>query len=106
MAASQWQDAHASQLSSQGVPRHLWPALQAKLASQLFDAGEHLLMDWDADGAGWHVLVANPAGLRASDPNAIFLVDHAWRCARAHTRASARARTHQSTCLVLEAFYT
>ena len=97
-AQQQWQNAHASQLSSQGVPRHLWPALQTKLTSQVFDAGEHLMMDWDADGAGWHVLVANPAGLRANDPNAIFLVDHAWRCTRTHTRAHtharARARTH------------
>ena len=77
----EWQAAHAPQLSSQGVPPHLWPALQAKLTDQVFDAGEHLMLDWDADGTGWHVLVANPDGLRAEDPNAIFLVDHAWRCA-------------------------
>ena len=77
----EWQGAHAPQLSSQNVPQHLWPALQAKLTGQVFDAGEHLMMDWDADGTGWHVLVANPEGLRAEDPNTIFLVDHAWRCA-------------------------
>ena len=74
---------HGPQLGA--IPEHLWPALQRKLSAQTFDAGEHLMMDWGEE-AGWQVFVADPAGLRAADPNAVFLVDHAW----SYTRQTAR----------------
>ncbi|KAH8299965.1 hypothetical protein KR044_007990 [Drosophila immigrans] len=86
---------HKPQLESSAVPVHLWPALYRKLTTDCFDAGEAfqlLLIDYDEDddepkndpdddGSARPVFaleVAREQGIKASDPQAIYLIDHAW----------------------------
>ncbi|EDW77163.1 uncharacterized protein Dwil_GK22076 [Drosophila willistoni] len=86
---------HKAQLESSAVPVHLWPALYRKLCTDNFDAGEALqlmLIDYDDeedeevdptknDDSPHPVFalgVAREQGIKATDPQAIYLVDHAW----------------------------
>ncbi|EDW31660.1 GL11240 [Drosophila persimilis] len=85
---------HKSQLESLSVPVHLWPALYRKLAAETFDAGEALqlmLIDYDEDedeqnsaddDDSTHPVfalgVAREQGIKASDPLAVYLIDHCW----------------------------
>ncbi|KAH8413760.1 hypothetical protein KR222_007834 [Zaprionus bogoriensis] len=85
---------HKTQLESSAVPVHLWPALYRKLNTDTFDAGvalQLMLIDYDDDDDEqldpddddnarpvFALEVAREQGLKASDPQAIYLVDHAW----------------------------
>ncbi|XP_017147291.1 tubulin--tyrosine ligase-like protein 12 isoform X2 [Drosophila miranda] len=85
---------HKSQLESLSVPVHLWPALYRKLAVETFDAGEALqlmLIDYDEDEDEQNIAddddstrpvfslgVAREQGIKASDPLAVYLIDHCW----------------------------
>lgn len=86
---------HKPQLESSAVPVHLWPALYRKLSTDTFDAGEALqllLIDYDEEDEEkntpdddddstkpvFALEVAREQGIKASDPQAIYLVDHAW----------------------------
>ncbi|XP_017025140.1 tubulin--tyrosine ligase-like protein 12 [Drosophila kikkawai] len=84
---------HKPQLESSSIPMHFWPALYRKLAADTFDAGEALqlmLIDYDEDeeqnpaedddspNPVFALGVARDQGIRASDPQAIYLIDHAW----------------------------
>ncbi|XP_034111030.1 tubulin--tyrosine ligase-like protein 12 [Drosophila albomicans] len=86
---------HKPQLESSAVPVHLWPALYRKLSTDCFDAGEAmqlLLIDYDNDDEEMEtdpdddssarpvfaLEVAREQGIKASDPQAIYLIDHAW----------------------------
>lgn len=86
---------HKPQLESSAVPVHLWPALYRKLSTDTFDAGEALqllLIDYDEEDEEkntpdddddstkpvFALEVAREHGIKASDPQAIYLVDHAW----------------------------
>ncbi|KAH8393271.1 hypothetical protein KR215_001529 [Drosophila sulfurigaster] len=86
---------HKPQLESSAVPVHLWPALYRKLSTDCFDAGEALQLllidyddedeeaqtDTDDDSSARPVFaleVAREQGIKASDPQAIYLIDHAW----------------------------
>ncbi|ALC40817.1 CG1550 [Drosophila busckii] len=86
---------HKSQLESSAVPLHLWPALYRKLTTDHFDAGEVLqllLIDYeDEEGSSsvnevndddakpvFALEVAHEQGIKANDPQAIYLIDHAW----------------------------
>lgn len=74
---------HESQLRAGGVPEHLYKAICTKLTSQIFDAGEFfqlLLVDYGEEDRGEKdpvFAVAAVQDIKASDPNAVFLVDHA-----------------------------
>lgn len=81
---------HKPQLESSGVPVHFWPALYRKLCMDNFDAGEALqlmLIDYDEDEQEeeddktkpvFALEVAREHGIKASDPQAIYLIDHVW----------------------------
>jgi len=84
---------HKPQLESSAIPVHFWPALYRKLATDTFDAGEALqlmLIEYDEDeeqnpaedddspNPVFALGVAREQGVRAADPHAIYLIDHAW----------------------------
>ncbi|XP_017061437.1 tubulin--tyrosine ligase-like protein 12 [Drosophila ficusphila] len=84
---------HKPQLESSAIPVHFWPALYRKLTTDTFDAGEALqlmLIDYDEDeeqnpaedddspSPVFALEVAREQGVKANDPQAIYLVDHAW----------------------------
>ncbi|KAH8372700.1 hypothetical protein KR009_003134 [Drosophila setifemur] len=85
---------HKPQLESSAIPVHFWPALYRKLTTDTFDAGEALqlmLIDYDEDDEEQNPAeddfspnpvfalgVAREQGIKASDPQAIYLIDHAW----------------------------
>lgn len=77
---------HRPQLDAAAVPQHLWSSLFSKLVNQIFDAGEKFSMfmvDYgekkreDCDPL-FSVFVSAENGVCATDPNDIFLIDHAW----------------------------
>lgn len=74
---------HEPQLLSSNVPQHFWPSLYEKVSNQLFDSGTAFQLDClDYDGSNEDIdfmwqLVATKS-IAQADPNAIFLVDHAW----------------------------
>lgn len=78
---------HEPQLRSSDVPSHLWQSLYDKLKDQTFDAGEKLsvvLVEYaeedekDELDPTWAACVTCPGGIQINDPNAVYLVDHAW----------------------------
>ncbi|XP_068236144.1 tubulin--tyrosine ligase-like protein 12 isoform X2 [Palaemon carinicauda] len=76
---------HKVQLESSGVPPHFWPTIFKKLQGQIYDAGEYFQLiqpsstdDGEDSGQSWWVVVFKEDGLKARDPNNIFLIDHCW----------------------------
>ncbi|ETV86435.1 hypothetical protein H257_01631 [Aphanomyces astaci] len=67
---------HEAQLQAIAVPVHLWPSLHAKLSREVFDAGSYFQLAKDEDG-DLHAVVLQDID-PSDDPNAIFLIDHAW----------------------------
>uniref|UniRef100_A0A915BCG8 Tubulin--tyrosine ligase-like protein 12 n=2 Tax=Parascaris univalens TaxID=6257 RepID=A0A915BCG8_PARUN len=82
---------HIGQLAAAAVPTHFWRRLYEKLTNETFDAGTHfqILAEESEDGSRSYSVVALN-DIDASDPNNIFLVDHAWtfrpQVARQHLR--------------------
>ncbi|XP_040201761.1 tubulin--tyrosine ligase-like protein 12 [Rana temporaria] len=106
---SQFVVLHQAALSSSGVPPKYWKSLYRKLEGEIFDAGEWFgimqveeMEEEDEDTieiereqkkkpnpgneATYKVIVTNENGLQASDPNSIFLIDHAWTYRVEHAR--------------------
>uniref|UniRef100_A0A9W3GCW1 Tubulin--tyrosine ligase-like protein 12 n=1 Tax=Camelus bactrianus TaxID=9837 RepID=A0A9W3GCW1_CAMBA len=99
---------HGPALRASGVPERYWGRLLHKLEHEVFDAGEmfgimqveEVEEDESEDEAArearkkpnpggelcYKVIVTNENGLRAADPNSIFLIDHAWTCRVEHAR--------------------
>ncbi|KAK8392010.1 hypothetical protein O3P69_017552 [Scylla paramamosain] len=77
---------HKQQLQTSGVPAHFWPTIFRKLLAQVYDAGEYFqlcqLTYSDGDGERgdplWRVVVTRPEGIKAADPDHVFIIDHAW----------------------------
>lgn len=88
---------HKPQLQSSAVPQHFWESLYRKVSTETFDAGEALqllLIDYEDENVEeesnanhsqeietrpvFALSVAREIGVKANDPTAIFLVDHAW----------------------------
>lgn len=77
---------HKPQLEAAAVPQHLWKTLFSKLVNQVFDAGEKFsmfLIDYEdkerePEDPLFRVFVSTQNGIEASDPNHIYLIDHAW----------------------------
>ncbi|KAG8438638.1 hypothetical protein GDO86_004993 [Hymenochirus boettgeri] len=89
---------HQAALTASGVPQLYWAALHRKLQGEIFDAGEIfgvMLVEEAEEGDGgmedekskkqnpgteqnFKVIITNENGLKASDPDSIFLIDHAW----------------------------
>uniref|UniRef100_A0A8C5YTF4 Tubulin tyrosine ligase like 12 n=1 Tax=Marmota marmota marmota TaxID=9994 RepID=A0A8C5YTF4_MARMA len=94
-------------LRASGVPERYWGRLLHKLEHEVFDAGEMFgimqveeVEEEEDPAAGearrkqpnpgselcYKVIVTSESGLRAADPNSIFLIDHAWTCRVEHAR--------------------
>ncbi|XP_066446461.1 tubulin--tyrosine ligase-like protein 12 [Eleutherodactylus coqui] len=98
-------------LLASGVPRLYWQSLHRKLEGEIFDAGEmfgimqveeveeeeeeeqRLEIERELKKKAnpgmepsFKVIVTNENGLSASDPNCIFLIDHAWTYRVEHAR--------------------
>lgn len=75
--------AHETQLKASGVPESFFKAIYNKLHNQIFDGGEYfqlLLLDYGEDDREEKdpvFTVTTVKEIKASDPNAVFLVDHA-----------------------------
>lgn len=76
---------HKIQLESSGVPSFFWPTVFRKLQGQIYDAGEYFQLcqltstdDGDDNDSLWQVVVIKSDGIKANDPENIFLIDHAW----------------------------
>ncbi|XP_003743857.1 tubulin--tyrosine ligase-like protein 12 [Galendromus occidentalis] len=73
---------HRTQLETSGVPEHFWSALYRKLCSETFDSGGTFsfarLQDDEGEESELVVVLSKPNGLRATDPEGIYLCDHAW----------------------------
>ncbi|CAO1440765.1 unnamed protein product [Diamesa hyperborea] len=75
---------HQPQLVASGVPEIFWKSLCNKLTNQIFDAGNYfklLLVEYEEDeeegNPMWSVSNDKEDGIKADDPDAIFLIDHA-----------------------------
>lgn len=100
---------HAPALRAAGIPSLYWESLHHKLANEIFDAGEMFgimlveeMEDEDEEiedimeeekkkpNPGnvpcYKVIVTNEHGIQASNPNCIFLIDHAWTYRVEHAR--------------------
>ncbi|KAM8974501.1 tubulin--tyrosine ligase-like protein 12 [Pelodytes ibericus] len=101
---------HQAALTASGVPPIYWRSLYCKLEGELFDAGDMFGImqveevdeedDEEAEGIriaerkalnpgsapSFKVIVTNEDGIRAADPNSIFLIDHAWTYRVEHAR--------------------
>ncbi|XP_028673574.1 tubulin--tyrosine ligase-like protein 12 [Erpetoichthys calabaricus] len=89
---------HETALRSSAVPQIFWKSLHYKLINEVFDAGQFfgIMRTEEADDddeqpqleekkrsnpgveLSCKVIVTNENGVRAEDPNSIFLIDHAW----------------------------
>lgn len=74
---------HENQLRASGVPEHLFRAIAVKLENGIFDAGEFfqlLLIEYDEgerDDQDPVFAVQALKEIKATDGNAVFLIDHA-----------------------------
>ncbi|KAM4677075.1 tubulin--tyrosine ligase-like protein 12 [Discoglossus pictus] len=109
-AVSRFVSLHRAALSTSGIPELYWRSLHRKLEGEIFDAGEMFgimqveeaeeeedeeieavqLEQQKKSNPGreptFKVIVTNENGLRVSDPNSIYLVDHAWTYRVEHAR--------------------
>lgn len=77
---------HSNQLTSSNVPEHLWHTLSRKLEQQMFDAGnafQLLMIDYEEDEKEpedplYTVGVLKSGGIKASNEQEIYIIDHAW----------------------------
>lgn len=91
---------HGNQLQSSGVPEHFWHSLCRKLEQQIFDAGDAfqlLLIDYGEDNEEkddcdpmYTVAVTKSVGIKASDPQEIYIIDHAWTYRLSNARQQLR----------------
>lgn len=107
-ARAEFEALHGPALRASGVPERYWGRLLHKLEHEVFDAGEMfgIMQVEEVEEAEseeevarearkkpnpggelcYKVIVTNENGLRAADPNSIFLIDHAWTCRVEHAR--------------------
>lgn len=77
---------HRPQLQVSGVPEKFWRCLFQKVSNEIFDAGNAfslLLIDYGDEPREecdpvWTVCVTKEDGISADDPEAVYLIDHAW----------------------------
>ena len=67
---------HELQLKQSNVPEHFWKSVHRKLSGEIYDAGSAFTMYQTSDG--WCVQMSRESPMSATDPENIFLVDHAW----------------------------
>ena len=65
---------HKPQLVSLGIPNLYWQSLFAKVNGDVFDAGKNFMMNMLGEGE-WEILGYK---INKSNPESIFLIDHAW----------------------------
>ncbi|KAK7878906.1 hypothetical protein WMY93_030840 [Mugilogobius chulae] len=83
----EFEELHAAALRATGLPQIYWKSLHHKISNEIFDAGEVFGIlqiqedsedEMESDIIGSKVVVTRESGLQATDPNSVFLVDHAW----------------------------
>ncbi|XP_059702117.1 tubulin--tyrosine ligase-like protein 12 isoform X1 [Haemorhous mexicanus] len=103
---------HGAALRASRVPTQYWESLSRKLRGEIFDAGDYFgIMQVEeveeeevdeemeehfkkkpnpGNGPCFKVIVTNENGLQASNPNSVFLIDHAWTYRVEHARHQLR----------------
>lgn len=89
---------HGNQLMSSDVPQHLWHTLSLKLEQQMFDAGnafQLLMIDYDegeksAEDPLYTLVVSKPEGIKTSNSQEIYIIDHAWTYRLQNARSQLR----------------
>ncbi|KAM3858863.1 tubulin--tyrosine ligase-like protein 12 [Diretmus argenteus] len=81
---------HAGAMRASGIPQIYWKSLHHKLVNEIYDAGEVFgIMQFQPEDdqeeekekikeVTCKVVVTRESGLQVSEPNSVFLVDHAW----------------------------
>ncbi|XP_072233313.1 tubulin--tyrosine ligase-like protein 12 [Leuresthes tenuis] len=94
---------HAGALQSSGIPQMYWRNLHHKITNEIYDAGEvfgimqvqqeeengeneESKMDNPGTVISCKAVVTRESGLQVSEPNSVFLVDHAWTYRVEHAR--------------------
>lgn len=80
---------HERQLTVAGIPALFWETLHNKLKDETYDAGSYFTMAKDEEGS-LQVFVSEEEGIKMSDPNCVFLIDHAWTYEVNYARAQLR----------------
>ncbi|XP_015779329.1 PREDICTED: tubulin--tyrosine ligase-like protein 12 [Acropora digitifera] len=74
---TQFVSMHQGQLTATQIPQYFWRTLHAKLKNETYDAGSYFTLARSEDG-DLRVFVTREEGIETSDPNCVFLIDHAW----------------------------
>ncbi|KAK5648895.1 hypothetical protein RI129_003787 [Pyrocoelia pectoralis] len=92
---------HLSQFELSNIPKHFTKVLYEKLDKQIFDAGKVFTLlkvddkgSQDADYISWVLQFHLEEGIKASDPNNIYLIDHAWTFEIKHAKKQLQALTN------------
>ncbi|XP_074612750.1 tubulin--tyrosine ligase-like protein 12 [Acropora palmata] len=74
---TQFVSMHQRQLTAAQIPQYFWRILHAKLKNETYDAGSYFTLARSEDG-DLRVFVTSEEGIETSNPNCVFLIDHAW----------------------------
>ncbi|CAK8683225.1 unnamed protein product [Clavelina lepadiformis] len=71
-------DVYKELLAGNGISPHLFRSLHYKLENEVYDAGDYFMLTRDEEEDHLKAVASCEDGIRVSDANAIFLIDHAW----------------------------
>nr|CAB3267355.1 tubulin--tyrosine ligase-like protein 12 [Phallusia mammillata] len=72
-------------LAASGLSPHFLRALHHKLENEIFDAGDVFFLTHDEE-KGLKAVTSTEDGVSVSDPNMVFLIDHAWTYSQNNVR--------------------
>lgn len=85
---------HRNQLEASGIPEYFWRTLFQKIIQQVFDAGNIfslLQIDYEDQERAkndpvWQLQIKVNEGVKHTDPQHIYLIDHAWTFRLEHAK--------------------
>ncbi|XP_073238294.1 tubulin--tyrosine ligase-like protein 12 [Porites lutea] len=87
---SQFLAVHKGQLIMADIPEQYWTTLHKKLKNEIYDAGSYFTMAADEEGS-LRVFVTTDDGIKTSDPDCVFLIDHSWTYEVNYARSQLKA---------------